>query len=181
MRLLDRVLQRWRVRKALPWVRAGDRLLDVGCFDRTLLKQVEARVESAIGVDPLVEPAHEEKIRLWRGTFPADDRFDPESFDCLTILAVFEHVEEPAAFARACHRVLAPGGRVILTVPHPFVDRILDVLMFVGLADGMAAEEHHGFDVEETAPIFKAAGFRLREVVAFQLGLNRLFVFEKAA
>jgi SAM-dependent methyltransferase len=181
VRFLDRALQQWRVRKALPWVGAGDRLLDVGCFDRTLLDRAGASVASATGIDPLVEPAHEGKIELLRGTFPDEDRFATGAFDCLTCLAVFEHVDEPASFARECHRVLAPGGRVVLTVPHPFVDRILDVLMFLGLADGMSTEEHHGFDVGETAPIFEAAGFRVREQRSFQLGLNRLFVFEKPA
>jgi len=180
MRVLDRILQRWRVRKALPFVRAGDRLLDVGCFDRTLLDLAEERVTSAIGIDPLVEPAREGKLQFVRGMFPAEGRFEPEAFDCLTSLAVFEHVESPAEFASGCHRVLAPGGRVVLTVPHPLVDRILDLLIFLRLADGMSADEHHGFDVGETVPIFEAAGFRVCEVHRFQLGLNRLFVFEKS-
>ena len=180
MRLLDRVLQQWRVRKALPWVRAGDRLLDVGCFDRTLLERAEARVSSATGIDPLVEPGAAGKLQLLRGTFPDEERLAPGAFDCVTSLAVFEHVGDPDAFARGCHRVLAPGGRVVLSVPHPLVDSILDGLMFLRLADGMSAEEHHGFDVAETVPIFEAAGFRLLGVRRFQLGLNRLFVFEKA-
>ena len=178
---LDRVLQRWRVRKALPWVRRGDRLLDVGCYDRTLLDLARDRARVTVGVDPLVEPLEEDGLRLVRGTFPDDERFEPGSFDCLTSLAVFEHVEDPDAFARGCHRVLASGGRVVLTVPHPFVDRILDVLMFLRLADGMSTEEHHGFDVAETVPIFERAGFEVRARRTFQLGLNRLFVFEKPA
>jgi 2-polyprenyl-3-methyl-5-hydroxy-6-metoxy-1,4-benzoquinol methylase len=179
VRILDRWLQRWRIAKAVPWVREGDRLLDVGCFDRSLLDRVAGRIASGVGIDPLAEPFEGERLRMLKGHFPEDVGLPDGSFDCITMLAVFEHAEDPDAVAGACHRLLRPGGRAILTVPHPAVDPIIDALVFVGLADGMSLEEHHGFDVGETAPIFERAGFRLLAARRFQLGLNRLFVFER--
>ncbi len=179
MKALDLLLQRWRVARAVPWVRPGDRLLDVGCFDRTLLERVAGRISVGVGVDPLAEPWENGRTKVLRGVFPDDFDFEPGSFDCLTMLAVFEHAEDPDALAAACHALLKPGGRAVLTVPHPAVDPILDALMFLKLADGMSTEEHHGFDVRETVPIFERAGFRLLAARAFQLGLNRLFVFER--
>jgi len=202
VKALDRFLRSWRIAKALPHVRPGDRLLDVGCFDRSLIDRVLDRVDAAVGIDPSIDPSIEpaieptiepsiesgrsgrsrrsDRVELIRGRFPEDARFDPESFDCVTALAVLEHVEDPRAFAEACARALAPGGRVVLTVPHAFVDRILDGLIAVGLADGMAAEEHHGFDLEDARKAFEDAGLRLEIEERFQLGLNRLFVFGKA-
>jgi len=181
LRAADRFLQRWRIRVALPWVRDGDRLLDIGCFDRSLIDRVAGRVRFAVGVDPELdrEAPTDSGVRLLRGHFPEDMQLEPDSFDCVTGLAVVEHLADPSSFARACHRVLRPGGRVVLTVPHPVVDRIVDALIFLRLADGMSLEEHHAFDVGETVPIFEEAGFRLRAQRWFQLGLNRLFVFEK--
>lgn len=179
MRALDRLLQRWRIARAVPWVREGDRLLDVGCFDRTLLDRVAGRIASGVGVDPLAEPSETGNVRVLRGRFPEDIGLPEGSFDCITMLAVFEHAERPDALAAECHRLLGPGGRAVLTVPHPAVDPILDALVFVGLADGMSTEEHHGFDVRQTIPIFERAGFRLHASRWFQLGLNRLFVFER--
>lgn len=180
MRAVDRLLRRWRIARAVDWVRAGDRLLDVGCFDRSLIDLVGERIESAVGIDGVAEPSNEGRVRIERGFFPKDLEAEPESFDCITALAVLEHVHEPGEFAEACHRLLAPGGRVVLTVPHPFVDKIVDALIFLRLADGMDIDEHHGFDVDETAPIFEGAGFHAVAATAFQLGLNRLFVFEKS-
>ena len=179
MRALDRWLRSWRIAKATPWVRAGDRLLDVGCFDRSLLERLADRIESGVGVDPLAEPSEDGNLTMRRGRFPDDFDFAAGSFDCITMLAVFEHVQNHEELASACYRLLGPGGRVVLTVPHPVVDRILDVLIFLRLVDGMSAEEHHGFDVGETVPIFERAGFRLRAARKFQLGVNRLFVFER--
>lgn len=181
MRALDRLLQRWRIGKALPYVEPGDRLLDVGCYDRSLIDRVAGRVRSAVGVDVDVTPEEDGPVRLVRGSFPGATSFAPGSFDCITALAVFEHVEEPEAFAAACADALAPGGRVVLTVPHPAVDRILDALIALRLLDGMSLEEHHGFDPGRTTPIFRGAGLELQEERAFQLGLNRLYVFRKPA
>jgi SAM-dependent methyltransferase len=177
----DRLLQRWRVRRAAPFVRSGDRLLDVGCHDRTLIDTTLDRISSATGVDRLVVPAVDGKVQLLRGDFPGDFDFPAGSFDCIALLAVLEHVADPRALARECCRVLAPGGRVVATVPHPLVDRIVDLGMRLHLLDGMAAEEHHGFDHRLTIPIFADAGFELRLERSFQLGLNRLFVFERPA
>lgn len=179
MRALDHLLRRWRISKAVPWVRPGDRLLDVGCFDRALIDRVRGRVSAAIGVDPVVDPCREGSVSLLRGAFPEGVDLAPESVDCMTALAVVEHVDDPEAFAAACLRVLVPGGRLVVTVPHPLVDRILDLLIFLRLADGMAAEEHHGLDTDRVVEAFRKAGFRVRADRRFQLGLNRLLVFEK--
>ncbi len=181
MRAGDRLLQRWRVARALPFVREGDRLLDIGCYDRTLLDRVAARTPASVGIDPVAEPSDDGHTRVLHGRFPDDAPFEPGSFDCVTMLAVFEHVSEPEAFVRKLHELLAPGGRVVLTVPHALVDRILDVLIALRVVDGMDLEEHHGFDVAETGPLFEAAGFRQVAHQRFQLGLNRLYVFEKPA
>ncbi len=180
MRTIDHILSRWRIGKAAAWTRPGDRLLDVGCYDGSLIREVRPRIASAVGIDAVAEPSDAgDGVRIVRGHFPEDLSEPDGSFDCITALAVLEHVTDPPAFAAACHRLLSPGGRVVLTVPHPRVDGIVDTLIALRLADGMDFEEHHGFDVGRTRPIFEEAGFRLRAERAFQLGLNRLFVFEK--
>ena len=178
---LDRLLQRWRIDKAIRFVRPGDRLLDVGCHEGELIERVLGRVASATGVDPLVTAHAGGKVRVLRGTFPGEVDFPPASFDCITALAVLEHVPDPAGFARACAAALAPGGRVLLTVPHAAVDRLLDLLIALRLADGMAHEEHHGFDAASTPGLFGAAGLALARRERFQLGLNCLYVFAKPA
>ncbi len=178
MKALDRILQAWRIAKALPYVRTGARLLDVGCFDLALLRKARPRVSRAVGIDPLAEPVTGE-IQVVQGTLPHGHPFGSEQFDCITMLAVLEHVSDVPALAAECRHLLAPGGRVVLTVPHPLVDRVLDVLARLRLIDGMSLDEHHGFERSATAPAFESAGLALVRRRLFQFGLNCLYVFEK--
>lgn len=179
MKFLDRKLRDIRINKARGYLRPSDRLLDLGCFDRTLLNLAQPMVKRAAGIDPLAEPFKDGKIETYKGSIPGDHPFEASEFDAITMLAVLEHITDKEALAKECFRLLAPGGRVIITVPHPFVDTILVGLTKMKLIDGMSLEEHHGFDVRQTPAIFGAAGFRLAKAESFELGLNKLFVFEK--
>ncbi len=190
MKWLDRYLRDLRIAQALPFIPRGGRLLDIGCFDQTLLHKVSSSVREAVGIDPLVEPSEKGNVRVLRGTLPWSGpnlpdllatKPDPAAgFSCITMLAVLEHIPDTPAVARECHRLLAPGGTVVITVPISQVDHILKVLSRLRLIEGMSLEEHHGYNVKDTVPTFSAAGFKLRVNRGFELGLNRLFVFEKA-
>lgn len=181
LKWLDRCIRDLRIKQALPFIRDNDRVLDVGCFDQTLLRRVAPRVRAALGVDPLADPATDAKITILRGTIPGDLDLPDASFDAITMLAVLEHIRDTRAVAHECARLLAPGGRLIITVPKPQVDHILAALAALRLIKGMSLEEHHGYDVRQTVPIFQAAGLTLHTQRTFELGLNALFVFVKPA
>ncbi|MEO8429348.1 MAG: methyltransferase domain-containing protein [Verrucomicrobiota bacterium] len=182
MKLLDRVLQRWRIEKARPYISGGARVLDIGCADGALFRVLDSRIVEGVGMDAnLGQPVRLGKIQLVPGRFPRD-LGDVGNFDVVTMLAVLEHVPpgEHAIIAKACARLLRSAGRLILTVPSPNVDRILGGLKFVHLIDGMSIEQHYGFDVRTTPAIFTAEGFQLIKHKRFQFGLNNLFLFRKA-
>jgi 2-polyprenyl-3-methyl-5-hydroxy-6-metoxy-1,4-benzoquinol methylase len=178
---LDRFLQRWRIDEAAPYVKRDARVLDVGCADGALFDRLGPLVGEGVGIDPdLRAPEQRGALRLVPGRFP-DDLDVTAPFDVITMLAVFEHVpgDQQAAWARACHRLLAPGGALVITTPSPLVDPILDVLLRLRIADGMSLEQHRGFDPREAPRIFLDVGFTLETWRRFQLGLNHLFVFRK--
>jgi 2-polyprenyl-3-methyl-5-hydroxy-6-metoxy-1,4-benzoquinol methylase len=180
MRWLDRKIRDARFAKARPFVEVGDDVLDVGCSDGDMFRQWDDLIGRGIGIDPdLTATTTIGRHELRPGSFP--DGADDVECDVVTILAVLEHVppDQYEALADACARVLRPGGRVIVTVPSPLVDRILDVLIAVRLIDGMHAEEHHGFVPADTAEIFGGARFELVRHRTFQLRLNNLYVFRR--
>ena len=175
------MLQRWRIAVAAPWIPDGARVLDVGCADGAIFRVLRTRIAGGVGIDPDAVASEHAGVRLVRGLFP-DDAPD-ERFDAITMLAVIEHLpaSSHAAVGTATARHLAPGGRLIVTVPEPAVDRIVELLQRLRLAEGMSLHEHHGFKTSGTAAIFVPAGFRLLHHRRFQLGLNNLFVFERRA
>ena len=179
MKAIDRVLQRWRIRKAARHIPPGTRVLDVGCGDGALFRFLGPRVDIGVGIDPLAqETPAKAPFRLIRGFFPHDMPEMPP-FHAITALAVVEHLPDDvmAGFIAGCSRFLLPEGRLILTVPSPFVDRILAVLRFARLIDGMSLEQHHGASPSAIAASFAKPPFVLRHKERFQLGLNNLFVF----
>jgi 2-polyprenyl-3-methyl-5-hydroxy-6-metoxy-1,4-benzoquinol methylase len=179
MRALDSILRNWRAAKAIPYIRDGDRLLDVGCFDGSFISRVKHRLSHAVGIDPLAQPRRDDKVEIIRGAFPEGMAFKPAQFDCITLLAVLEHIEDREFLSRECFRLPGSGGRVIITVPRPTVDRILKMLLLFRAIDGMSCEQHQMFNTDQTVGVFEQAGFRLVEQRRFQLGLNCLFVFAK--
>jgi SAM-dependent methyltransferase len=183
MKPMDRLLQRWRIRKARPYIAPGSRVLDIGCADGELFRRIP-NVADGVGVDPDLPPTTRPSPQavLLRGFFPQalpDDR----PFDVITLLAVLEHVppEHQKPLALACARHLKPGGHLIITVPCPFVDKILVVLRFLRLIHGMALDQHYGYDPRQTAALFAVPGMELIKARGFQVGLNNLFVFRKTA
>lgn len=46
--------------------------------------------------------------------------FDPEQFDTVVAIEVFEHLHDPRRAAAEMARVLRPGGQVLLTIPFMF-------------------------------------------------------------
>ena len=182
MKAVDRWLQQWRIAKIRPYLAPGARVLDIGCADGALARLVPGL--DYLGLDPGLDAScNVPSGRLVKGCFPADLPPDVIEFDCITMLAVLEHIplEAQASLAADCFRFLRPGGLVLITVPSPAVDYVLAVLKGLRVIDGMSLEEHYGFDVRRVPECFAEASLEAVVHRRFQLGLNHLFVFRKPA
>ncbi len=157
------------------------RLLDVGCADGALFRALAERIVDGIGIDPdLDRETRWAGVRLIPGRFP-DDLPEVGTFDVITMLAVFEHLDhgQQERAALACARLLNPGGVLVLSVPEAVVDRIVHVLSWLHVLDGMSVHEHHGFRAGDTPRAFAATGLVPMHHGRFQLGLNHVFVFAR--
>jgi SAM-dependent methyltransferase len=168
------------MRVAGRWIPPGSRVLDIGCHQGEFLLWLGEKVCPGVGLDPLFrESSSSTKHQFFARNFQEGLPFADQSFDVVVLLATIEHIHEKSTVAEESARLLRPGGRVIITVPSPLVDGILDILLFLRLVDGMSLEEHHGFLPDELPDIFIPSGFRLEKKRKFQLGLNNLYVFER--
>ncbi len=181
MKSVDRILQTWRIRKVVPYLTSASRILDIGTHDGALFRFINC--PEAVGIDPnLISDEVPDNGIFIKGFFP-DALPDNRQFDVIVMLAVIEHLNaaEQKTLASHCFDFLVSGGRLVLTTPAPLVDKILDILFFLKVIDGMGEThlDHYGFNPRDAIPVFSEAGLQLTVHRRFQFGLNHLLVFEK--
>ena len=103
-------------------VRADHRCLDLGCGDgRTAGDYLAENTAGYVGVDVSSEAVGEAQARgLDARTIDDPTRlpFADGSFDLVTCFEVLEHLVDPAGTVREAKRLLAPRGRLVVTVPN---------------------------------------------------------------
>lgn len=103
-------------------VRAGDRVLDLGCGDGRFTQEIARMGAKPVGVE--VAQAAIDRARAGHpdldfrlapidGPLPLDD----VSFDVVWTSEVIEHVADTARWLSEVRRVLVPRGRLLLTTP----------------------------------------------------------------
>jgi len=92
--------------------------LDVGCGDGVRIRMVKPEGE-IIGVDTdgdMLEAAKKRGITTFRENVESLD-FPDESFDLVTAIEVFEHIEHPVLAFAEIYRVLRPRGFFVCVTP----------------------------------------------------------------
>ena len=114
----------WARRRAwlLAEARAGERVLDLGCGAGRFLRALGDAGAQPIGVE-LAEAALERARRvapgaeLHRAEPDGDLPLADASVDLVWCSEVIEHVADTAHLLTEVRRVLAPGGRILITTP----------------------------------------------------------------
>ena len=100
----------------------GDRVLDVGCGTGELLSRLAAKYPRArlAGIDPVPQMLKVARDKLsdvvdlrvgWANDLPWPDA----SFDVVVSCNMFHYITHPEDSIREMRRVLAPGGRLLIT------------------------------------------------------------------
>jgi len=101
-------------------VRAGERMLDIGCGSGVSLLEAQMLGAQAWGIeaDPNVQTiARALGLRVHEGNL--HNRPFPEvEFDLVVMNQVIEHIPQPDKALAAIHARLAPGGRVLMVFPN---------------------------------------------------------------
>jgi SAM-dependent methyltransferase len=104
---------------------SGQRMLDVGCGDGAFTTILGRDFREVCGID-----VQEEYLRRFRAAVAGDARFQvanmsasamtfPDAhFDTIVSIETLEHIPDLAGAAKEMHRVLRPGGELIITVPN---------------------------------------------------------------
>ena len=106
--------------KRIELIKPPGRLLDVGCSLGYFVEVANARGWCASGVEISPHASQEARdlgLDVRTGTLQ-HARFADESFDCVTMWDVLEHVPDPTAHMLEVRRTLAPTGLVVVGTPN---------------------------------------------------------------
>ncbi len=179
------LLSPWLLERRLAAARdhvAAGRVLDLGCGNGELARYVAP--SRYLGLDLDAESIAAASRRFPEHRFLAADHApgDAGGFDVVVGLAVIEHLPAPEAWLRQLRSCLAPGGRVVLTTPHPSLRHAHELGARLGLFSRAAAEEHNVLiDRRLMRRLSAAAGLEIAEFRRFLCGCNQLFILRAAA
>jgi SAM-dependent methyltransferase len=147
----------------------GGTLLDVGCGPGWTLERFSRAGFTARGVE--ASPAAAARARERGLTVEVLDLESdplPAGFDLLTAFEVLEHVRDPLRLLRSMAGALAPGGRLLISLPNEF--HLLRRLSILAGRPGAAGHRQFGghddphlrlFNPLESERLFAAAGLRV--------------------
>ena len=175
----DRFVAWRRFRAAIPHIRAGARVCDIGCgLEAAFLRYARPRINFGVGLDCQVSAHHSARAVIVRADIARGLPIRSESFDHAVMLAVLEHLRAPVDVLQEAFRILTPGGSLIMTWPNSTVDFILTVTRGIGLTSlEMESNKHEQrIPLPSLLAMLKAIGFHDFVHSRFEFGLNNLLI-----
>jgi SAM-dependent methyltransferase len=153
------IVSRLIEKRAKP--RPGARILEVGAGTGSNLAMLKGfgRVD-AIEPDDTARALASRRsgIEVLGGLLPHGVKLDDGAYDLIVLLDVLEHIDDDGGTLKVLARKLAPGGKLVLTVPAtPWLWSSHDV----------AHHHRRRYTAATLRAAFKAGGFRIRHVSHF--------------
>jgi SAM-dependent methyltransferase len=156
---------------------AGRTSLDIGADNGVisyLLRRRGGRWYSADlderAVESIRQLVREDVYRLDGARTP----FPDETFDQVVVVDYLEHIADDAGFARELRRILRPGGRVIINVPHvkprSLVNRVRHA---IGLTDEWHGHLRPGYTLEDLRRLLGPA-FEVERAITYSRAFSEL-------
>jgi methionine biosynthesis protein MetW len=184
---LRELLKRWDIDRydmACKLASNGERVLDVGCGNGSMLFRLIHKYSKLYGID--ITPSRLEDARktvaetysdlpnkfyFCEGNLDRAMEFESDYFDTIICLATLEHVYDIYNLIKEVHRILKPGGDIIVEVPNIayFKYRMKLLLGILPITSsphnweeiGWDGGHIHYFTVEKLCEFFESQGFKI--------------------
>lgn len=160
-------------RQALP--RPDGRILEVGCGTGSSLAMLKryGEVEAIEPDGPARELASERSgVAVKGGLLPDGVALDDGAYDLILMLDVLEHIPDDLGTLQALRPKLAPGGRLMVTVP---------AMPWLWSAHDVAHHHQRRYTAGALEEVFRRAGYRIRYRSHFNTILFPLIVAARGA
>jgi SAM-dependent methyltransferase len=102
-------------------IRAGGRVLEVGCGSGEFLEKAASRGFDVTGIEYADAAVKRANARLGRAAVKCGSietlPLEPSAYDAVVCFDVIEHVRSPQEFLERVHRCLRPGGLLVVATP----------------------------------------------------------------
>ena len=143
------------------------RFLDIGCATGLLVKYMQDKGWESSGIEICRESAEygikNRGVRIIIKTLE-DAHFDDEHFSVIHFSHVIEHIPSPYSFLKEVYRILAPGGKAIITTPNVkgFQAKVFGTEWRSAIADHLTL-----FSKKTLRVMLKKAGFKIEKIVTW--------------
>ena len=159
-KILMPVTKRLRSYYAEQYMGSGENHLDIGCGDGYFLKRSISK--NLYGMDMKYGDVFKDRLNF-PGSF----------FDYVTMLAVIEHLENPASVFKEIHRVLKTKGKFIFTTPKQASEKVIKIYV------KEISDDHESYFDFDKVKHLSMNLFEIKDYKTFILGLNQIFYLEK--
>lgn len=161
------------VRRALGPPSDAGLVLDVGCGGGLFPRMLREEGYRCIGMDFATQAAgvawRRNGVPVAAGLLP-DAPLAPDSLGALSMFHVLEHLYDPAEYLEAAHRLLRPGGKLIVQVPNA---DCWQFALFKGHWNGIDVPRHLiNFKAKDLRLLLEACGFEVKRQKHFSLRDN---------
>lgn len=122
---IERAIARFRDQRADSVSRlrlTPGRILDIGCGRGLMLSELKRRGWESVGTEQSPNLAHaisqKTGLPVHSGPTLSACRFESGEFDVVTLWHVLEHMPDPVQTLREIHRIVKPGGFIVVEVPN---------------------------------------------------------------
>lgn len=185
--LLETFLAKRRVKLAnsfIPDAARKGKILDIGCGSYPFFL-LNTNFKEKIGIDySLKKDLKYQGIALYNNSIEDKLLFEDNTFDVITMLAVFEHIEPnklPTLLAEI-YRILKPGGIYIMTTPCVWSDKLLRFLASIKMVSAEEINEHKdAYNHERIQEYLINANFNKKDIKLgyFEYFLNNWAIAKK--
>lgn len=193
-----------RIKRTLQLLPKGETCLDIGCHTGYFTLRIAEYFKKVVGIDYL-----KENIKLAnvlssspKITYLVQDvltlDFPSQSFDCVVMTEVIEHMMEPARVLQSIRKVLKQDGYLVISTPNAIsLKAFIDFFTFLNLRKilkkvkaeqpdlGTEQDHYYSWDIITLTRLLERNGFRYVDHAfaganlpwVFQYPLNKLHIY----